>query len=88
MRSNIVSIGTIAITAFIPWILTMAGISATTEFPRFIAIIIHYFMDIALFGLAFGWYFKGHLNANPFRVMSITLCVFGCFRADLFWNFL
>ncbi|PJA45244.1 hypothetical protein CO174_04025 [Candidatus Uhrbacteria bacterium CG_4_9_14_3_um_filter_50_9] len=73
MRSKIVFIGTIAITAFIPWLLLLAGLSQITELSRLFFIVIHYLMNMALFAIAFGWYFKGHQKEDPFRVMAVAL---------------
>lgn len=73
MRSKATHHGTVAITAFIPWILTLAGLSATMELSRAVFIPVHYIMDILFFGVAFGWYFKGHLKQDPFRVMIVAM---------------
>jgi len=84
MRSNTVFIGTIAITAFIPWLLLLAGLSQIAEFSRPLFIAVHYLMDMTLFGIAFGWYFKGHQKEDPFRVMAVALACLVVFELVYF----
>lgn len=74
---NFTRVISIAIASFIPWIITLAGLSAAMGLSRPLFIAIHYFLDIALFAIAFAMYFKGHPGEDPFTVMAIAMvCLF------------
>lgn len=65
----------VAITAFIPWLLSISALGAIMDFPRLPSVLFYYTLIVLLFGIAFAIYFHGHKNEDPFTVMSIAL---GC----------
>ncbi len=73
MRAQFVSIITVAITAFIPWLLILASLGPAGALPRVLFILVHYTLDVLLFGIAFAHYFKGHQHEDPFVVMVVAM---------------
>lgn len=64
---------TVSITAFIPWLISLAALGASSMLPRPLFVIIHYTLVILLFGVAFAWYYAGHKGEDPFSVMGIAI---------------
>lgn len=73
MRAKIVRIATVAITSFIPWLITLAALSAMTTLPRLAFVAIHYVLVVLLFGVAFAIYFRERKGADPFTVTVIAM---------------
>jgi len=88
MHPKTVRFVTVAITTFIPWIMTLAALGAASSLPRPAFVVIHYCLVILLFGVAFGIYFRDHKGVDPFTVMVFAmLCLFGyefCFLMFFF----
>ncbi|MBI4257134.1 hypothetical protein HY626_03720 [Candidatus Uhrbacteria bacterium] len=77
MHPKTVRIATVAITAFIAWLITLAALGATASLPRVAFIVVHYVLVILLFGVAFGIYYKDHKAVDPFTVTVIAMvCLF------------
>ena len=77
----------IAITAFIPWIIALAGFSAAASLPRSLFITVHYLMDVSLFAIAFIVYFRVHPKSGPFGVMAIAMASLAVFELVYFGYF-
>lgn len=73
MRAKTVRFATVAITAFIPWLITLAALGAMADLPRFASVAIHYVLIVLLFGVAFAIYFRGRKGADPFTVTVIAM---------------
>lgn len=73
MRAKTVRFATVAITAFIPWLITLAALGAMADLPRFAFVAIHYVLIVLLFGVAFAIYFRGHNGVDPFTVTIIAM---------------
>ncbi len=77
MRHQTVRLVTIAITTFIPWLMTLAAMGASTSLPRPLFILFHYVLVVLLFGVAFSFYFRDRKGADPFTVTTLAmLCLF------------
>jgi len=77
MHPKTVHIATVAITTFIPWLITLAALGATTTLSRPLFILVHYVLVVLLFGVAFSFYYKGRKGVDPFTVTIIAiLCLF------------
>lgn len=77
MLSKTVKIVTIAITAFIPWLMTIAALGAAGSLARPVFVVVHYVLVVLLFGIAFGIYFRDRKGVDPFIVTVIAmLCLF------------
>ena len=77
MNPKTIRIATVAITTFIPWLITLAALGATTTLPRPLFVLIHYILIVLLFGVAFSLYYKDRKGVDPFSVMVIAiLCLF------------
>lgn len=77
MHPKTVRVATVAITTFIPWLITLAalGVSGSLARPAFVAI--HYLLVVLLYGVAFGIYFRDRNGVDPFTVTMIAmLCLF------------
>lgn len=73
MDPKTIRVATIAITSFIPWIITLAALGATASWPRLLFVLIHYTLNVLLFGVAFSLYFRGHPGVDPFTVTLIAM---------------
>ncbi len=73
MRAKLTYISIIAITAFIPWLITLAALGPASSLPRIAFLAVHYLLIILLFGVAFANYFKGHRKEDPFTVMGVAM---------------
>lgn len=87
MTSTITKTVSIAITAFIAWIIVLAGFFAAANLPRLLFVPVHYLMEVSLFAIAFIVYFKGHPKASPFGVMAIAMASLGVFELVYFGYF-
>lgn len=77
MNLKTIRVATVAITTFIPWLITLAALGATTSLPRTVFIVVHYLLVVLMFGVAFGFYFKDRKGVDPFTVTTIAvLCFF------------
>lgn len=77
MHSQTMRVATVAITSFIPWLITLAALGAASSLPRLAFIVIHYLIVALLFGVAFGIYYKEHKGVDPFVVtVTALLCLF------------
>lgn len=77
MHPKTVRVATVAITTFIPWLITLAalGVSSSLERPAFV--VVHYVLVVLLFGVAFGIYFRDRKGVDSFTVTVIAmLCLF------------
>lgn len=73
MRAKTVRLATVAITSFIPWLITLAAFGAMADLPRFAFVAIHYVLIVLLFGVAFAIYFRERKGVDPFTVTVIAL---------------
>lgn len=79
----------VAITAFIPWLIRLAALGAAPMFPRPMFVFVNYALVVLLFGVAFGIYFRGHKGADPFTVMGlavVSLLVFDAVYLGLLYD--
>ncbi len=73
MSFRTVRIFTVAITAFIPWLLTLSALGAAGMFSRGVFVAVHYALVVLAYGVAFGMYFRAHKGVDPFVVMGIAI---------------
>ena len=64
---------TVSITTFIPWLISLAALGASSMLPRVWFVTVHYALIVLLFGVAFAWYYAGHKGEDPFSVMGIAV---------------
>lgn len=77
MPSKTVRVATVAITTFIPWLITLAALDTASSLTRPAFVAVHYVLVVLLFGVAFGIYFRDHKGVDPFTVTVIAmLCLF------------
>ena len=76
MRHQTVRLVTVAITTFIPWLISLAALGAASMLPRVAFIIVHGVLVVLLFGVAFSLYYKERKGVDPFTVTVIgMLCL-------------
>jgi hypothetical protein len=80
MEKKTVNIFTIAVTTFIPWLISLAALGASSTLARPILVASHYTLVVLLFGVAFSIYYKGHKGSDPFTVMGTAMISFICFE--------
>jgi len=68
--------GVVAITTFIPWLISTASLEAVYQLPYVLFLGVYYMLLILLFGVAFGFYFWGHKEEDVFTVMGTALFSF------------
>ncbi|MDG1949709.1 MAG: hypothetical protein P8J32_02700 [bacterium] len=73
MDPKTIRVFTVAITTFIPWLITLAALGASLGLPRPLFIFLHYTLDVLLFGVAFSIYYRGHPGVDPFTVTLIAM---------------
>jgi hypothetical protein len=73
MRAQLTFIAVIAITTFIPWLITLASMGPAHSLPRLLFLAVYYALSVLLFGVAFANYFKGHQKEDPFVVMGVAM---------------
>lgn len=73
MDPRTIRIFSVAITTFIPWLISVAALGAITMLPYAIFVPVHYALVVLLFGVGFGFYFHGHKGVDPFTVMGIAV---------------
>jgi hypothetical protein len=76
MRTKTVRLIAVAITTFIPWLITLAAIGAASMLPRPAFIVVHYTLVVLLFGIAFCLYYKERKGVDPFTVTMIGMLCF------------
>lgn len=77
MHPKTVRVATVAITTFIPWLITLAALGAASSLSRPAFVAVHYAIVVLLYGVAFGIYFRDRKGVNPFTVTVIAmLCLF------------
>lgn len=73
MDPKTVRVFSVAITTFIPWLITLAALGASLGLPRPLFILLHYTLNVLLFGVAFSIYYRGHSGVDPFTVTLIAM---------------
>jgi hypothetical protein len=89
MDHRTVRVFSVAITAFIPWLITLAALGTASMFPRPMFIVLHYVLVVLLFGVAFVIYYHGHKGLDPFTVMGIavlSILVFDFVQVSFFYE--
>lgn len=77
MHPKTVRIATVAITTFIPWLITLAALGVSGSLARPVFVAAHYVLAVLLYGVAFGIYFRDRKGVDPFTVTVIAvLCLF------------
>ncbi len=84
MESRTVHIVSVAITTFIPWLISVAALGAVSQLPYLLFVLVHFALIVLLFGVAFGFYFKEHKMIDPFTVMVMAISSFLVFDAVYF----
>ena len=85
----------VALTAFIPWCLSLVVLEMILFFSATVPLFIHYALVVFLYGITFFLYHKKHKGADPFTVMIFAipsllffeLIYFGFFYTGSFWFF-
>ncbi|MBI4435228.1 hypothetical protein HY630_01010 [Candidatus Uhrbacteria bacterium] len=80
MIPRTVHLFSVAITTFIPWLISQASLSAASVFPRPLFVLIHWLLVVLLFGVSFAIYYRGHKGVNPFTVTVIAMLCFFAFE--------
>lgn len=77
----------IAITAFIPWLLSLASMGAAAALPEIFFLLLQYILMILLFAIAFAMYFRLNHQTDAFEVtITAMFCVF--FYEFVYWTFI
>ena len=77
MHPKTVRVATVAITTFIPWLITLAAFDVSRSLARPAFVGVHYLLVVLLYGVAFGIYFRDRKEVDPFTVTAIAmLCLF------------
>ncbi len=84
MRAQLTYFIIIAITAFIPWLITIAALGPANSLPRLLFLAVYYSLNVLLFGIAFANYFKGHQGEDPFVVMGFAMLSIFLFQVIYF----
>lgn len=71
---------------FIAWIISLGVLSAVKDIPRFWFIVVHYAVDILIFGIVFLIYYKNFNVFSNFTVMAIAMISLFIIEF-VFWNF-
>lgn len=93
MDSRIPHITTIAIAAFIPWLIRLAVLGASSFLSRPVFLLVYYLIVILVFAVSFSLYYLSHPGRDPFAIMGTAiLCLliyeviyFRFFFAGSYW---
>lgn len=76
MKVKTIRIVTVAITTFIPWLISVAALGAASGLPRLAGMAIQYPLVVLLFCVAFSLYYKERTGVDPYTVTMIgMLCL-------------
>lgn len=77
MHPKTIRVATVAITTFIPWLITLAALGTAGSLVRPVFVTVQYVLVVLLYGVAFGIYFRDRKEVDPFTVTIIAmLCLF------------
>jgi len=83
---KLVHFTTVAIYAFLPWVIVIFLLSLLQAFPRPLFLFIHYILNLIAFGVVFRSYYQTRPKARPFVTTVQTVVALIVFEV-LFWNF-
>lgn len=63
----------VSLFSFLGWIITLFIIALLKDIPRIAFVIVHYLINIIIFGSIFALYFKYLNHYSPFMIMAIAM---------------
>ena len=87
MKSGILSYMIVVLFSFVSPVIGFSLVFLIKDLRRTSFIILHYLIDIAVFGILFGIYFKNIGILKPFPVMIVAMATIFAFEI-IFWNFI
>ena len=86
MTRNVLPALTVSIFSSIAWLIALLGLYLARDISRLWFITVHYALDILIFAVLFGAYFKYVGHYTPFTTMAIAMA--SLFVIELvFWKF-
>src|SRR3989344_1592847 len=84
---TIISGFTVFIFSFVGWVVALGALAFAKDWPRFLFVALHYALNVLLFGVLFGVYFRYVHHFSPFATMAIAMV--SLFWIEfVFWRFL